>query len=231
MFSYKKIVATSQRYYLKGENPKLLIVSGTHGDEPDTVPIVEEIVERSHDQLPDFLYVPEISPSALKLGTRRNVNGIDVNRSFYAGVNDEEVRQLMSLWSNYSFDLFLTFHEDPTNSEFYLYDGTIEENREGRHLEGTQRLYLLRQDVLSAGVPLFNGVDDPDDPGLGFKAKDGYIHWPMEYNDHSADYWLLVETKRARQVINQEIPGLISKDKKAQIVNSIFKRLVIEKID
>ena len=48
----------SFEYFIKGKNPKLLIHSGTHGDEFEVIDIVKKCVLKYEDKLPDFVFVP-----------------------------------------------------------------------------------------------------------------------------------------------------------------------------
>ncbi len=227
LFDYQEISETGQKFFQKGANPKLLIVSGTHGDEYEIVPLVEAAVFKYRDQLPDFLYVPQVSPSALALRTRKNKDEIDVNRGFVIPPVSLEVKKLMELWEKYNFEIFLTFHEDPQFLDFYLYDGETAENYAKYRLDDKEPFRLLQQDLLAAGINLYTGVDDPEDPKLGYQVTNGYAHWGMIVNDHSADYWLLIDTGRAKQVINPEIPGKLSLGLKEKIIEVIFERLIV----
>lgn len=228
---YTNIPETGQRFCIKGRDPKLLIVSGTHGDEYEVLPFVEEAVIKYLDQLPEFLYVPEVSPSAVALRTRENGEGIDVNDNFFHDTKSEEVRQMMKLWEKYRFELFITFHEDTEKEKFFLYDGATKEFYDTVKLENTPEFQLLCHDVVTIGVELFNGIDELNDPTLGYEVKNGYAYWPMTFNDYSSDYWLLVERAIAKQVINTEIPGMVSVEKKRQIVDAIFQRLLLHVTD
>ena len=197
MLNYQLIPSTGQRFALKGDKPKLLIVSGTHGDEFEVVPLIEEYVGKHYSDLPSFLYVPEVSPSALRLRTRKNADGVDLNRSFVDGTKIEEARQMMELWGRYNFDLFLTFHEDPTQDKFYLYEGVQEKYYSQFSLERQGKLDPLRGGIQALGIELYSGVDDPLDPQLGHQVGDGYVYWPMTFykDDHSNQYLLLVLKK------------------------------------
>lgn len=219
--NYRIIKTTKQKFFLKGRQPKLLIVSGTHGDEYEVVPLVEKLVMKYREKLPDFLYVPEVSPSALTLHTHENGEGLNVNRSFYQGVKSPEVKEMMALWKKFDFELFATFHEDAGQDKFYLYSSF--------RLEKTAVWKMLCRDIADLGIGLYTGVDDPNDPNLSYQVKNGFVHWPMNRNDHSSDYWLLVETKRAKYVINPEIPGKISLSKKMAVVEAIFQRLLLKR--
>jgi len=229
--NYIEIPETKQKYFIKGENPSLLIVSGTHGDEYEVVPLVEEMVMKYADKLPDFLYVPEVSPSAVALRTRKNKDGLDVNRNFFEETLSQEIKEMMELWKKFKFDLFITFHEDPELKEFYLYDGAREEDNERLKLKEDPALKLLKKDITEAGIGLYNGVDDPNDPNLGYESKDGYINTTIfTKNVSGAEDWLLI-TGTAKHIINPEIPGKIPLEKKREIVEAIFKRLLLNETD
>jgi len=233
VFPYTLIPQTGQEYFQSGNEPKLLIVGQTHGDESEIVPLVENVLFNHCSELPPFLFVREISPSASKLGTRENIDGLDLNRSFIVPPPTEEVKQMMELWSKYVFDIFLTFHTDPTAADFYLYDGTKDEDHEKRRLDVTEGFSLLQQDLRNLGIQLRNGIDDSDDPTLGYMTHNGYVYWPMstKINDHATDYWLIMNTGGARQVINPEIPGKASLEQKEKIIDSIIRRLILNQTD
>jgi len=59
-------------YFLSGNNPQLLIVSGTHGDEFAIISSLDEIIQKYIDDLVPFMYIPELSPSAVRQKTRTN---------------------------------------------------------------------------------------------------------------------------------------------------------------
>lgn len=229
IFPYTRIPETGHKYFLSDENPTLLMASGTHGDESEIVPLVEEIVWKYHDKLPPFMFIPEISPSACELNTRENKDGLDLNRSFTVPPPADEVKAMMDLWSNYKFGIFLNFHTDPDASDFYLYDGTKHRNRKKRRIDNTRAFELLKKDIQSVGINLFNGIDDEEDPTLGYEVKDGYAYWPVatKETDYTADDWLIIEADLAKQIINPEIPGRATLEQKGIIIESIIRRLIL----
>jgi hypothetical protein len=229
IFPYTRIPETGQEYIISGVNPILLMTSGTHGNESEIVPLVEGVVWKYRKKLPSFMFIPEISPSACKLNTRNNKDNLDINRSFIIPPPTDEVKAIMDLWSKYRFGIFLTFHTDPTATDFYLYDGHKDKDHKKRRLDITEGYTLLNKDIRSFGINLFNGIDDTEDPTLGYEVKDGYTYWPMstKINDHSTDYWLIMDTGLAKQVINPEIPGKATLDQKAKIIESIIRRLIL----
>ena len=65
-------------------NPKLLIIAGIHGDEPEsTVLLSEELRHLNPDELKNAVILCA-NPDGIARGTRANVNGVDLNRNFSA---------------------------------------------------------------------------------------------------------------------------------------------------
>ena len=66
-----KLGSIENRYFLKGVKPiSLQIDTGMHGDEKEVIPVVKDILDTHLPKLKSLLYIPEISPSAVKLETR-----------------------------------------------------------------------------------------------------------------------------------------------------------------
>jgi predicted deacylase len=109
-------------YYKKGVKPILLLMSGTHGNEYKVIKPLINIVYLYSSKLPDFIFIPEVSPSAVKKHTRENDSNNDLNRKFTEQTDDTEARTIMRIVSNYNFKLGISFHEDPELNSFYMYD-------------------------------------------------------------------------------------------------------------
>lgn len=110
-------------YYIRGTHPKWLIDSVTHGNEAGVKKSVGCFIADNEERMPDFLWVPEVSPSAARLGTRRNARGVDVNRVFGDDTEEVEAQANISVWQRHRFTLHLSFHEDTDRTnEFYVYD-------------------------------------------------------------------------------------------------------------
>lgn len=140
-------------------------MSGTHGNEYHIIPAVTKAVQKLSLNLPDFMYIPEASPSAVALKTRENECGHDINRGFSELV-DSEVNSLKEVLSTLSSVIAISFHEDLESQEFYFYD---------THCLGSLQLEGFRSRVRALGVPLRTGIDDPDDPALSYMITDGYV--------------------------------------------------------
>jgi len=103
----KKYSANGITYWIKGKNPNLLISSGMHGDEYQVIDLVFKYLRKNYRELPDFLYIPHLSPSAVKKGTRKNKFGHDLNRSFLKRATDKEALTVKRILSKRKFTLFI----------------------------------------------------------------------------------------------------------------------------
>jgi hypothetical protein len=198
---------------------KLLILSGMHGDESGVIDCVRTYI--AEHNLPEHVYIPEVSPSAVAARTRRNRYGHDVNRSFFDPPKDPEVSEFTSGISGKYFDLCINFHEDPDLAQtFYLYDsGQL----------STDQLLSLRSSVIEAGSGLHTGTDDPLDADLDLHVEKGYISTPYDSLPQDAGFsWVWFSrhgiTKRD---VDIEIPGKASTEMKQKLVNLIFDTMHI----
>lgn len=209
-------------YYISGDDPKLLIHTGTHGDEWEVIGLVESYLRNNEKRLPDFLYVPEVSPSAVAKGTRNNWANRDMNRSFYAHLDDPEVLANIKILKNRKFDLMISFHEDHEfENEYYVYDV----GRDGKE----NKLVLSHNQLLKErGICLMNRVDSPDDPDLGYLFVDGYKKFEHKDNlDHGIAGWIL-DTKIAEEYLMPEIPMKAKIETKKMIVDTFFEEVVLK---
>lgn len=209
----------------KGDLPEVLIVSGTHGDEPRVVSSVEAAMKKHAEELPSYLFIPKLSPSAMSLGTRKNKYGNDLNRSLRPDAGDKEALVVMELLRRYHFKTCFNFHEDPESSDFYVYDAF------GERLENSPRWEGLKNEIMGMGVDLLNGIDDPSDPALGIEFRDGLHYFPnmppgLENNDGMMGTWLGTENL-VDKFLNLEVPGKIPQEKKDSLVDAIFRHLIL----
>jgi len=218
----KVILDVSFCYYISGENPRLLIHTGTHGDEFGVIEIVKKAIEKYEGMLPDFIFVPEVSPSAVAKKTRNNWADRDMNRSFFAHRDDPEVKVNIEVLKNRHFDLFVSFHEDHEfENEYYIYDvgrGRTE-----------NKLVLKHNRVLKErGIRLMNGVDAPEDPNLGYMFVDGYKKFEHKNDtDHGIAGWIM-DTKIAEEYLMPEIPMKADIKTKEMIVETFFEEIIVK---
>lgn len=172
------------KYHIKGNSPKLVIHSGTHGDEYHVIEPLRKVVERLYDELPSFLYVPEVSPSAVLLNTRENALGHDMNRVFWGANFDPEVIANKQILATVSHAIALTFHEDLENNAFYIYDSEKLSN---------DLLEALRARIRTLGLTLYNGQDDFEDEQLQYVFDHGYacVKQGDHYKGPFVDDWAM----------------------------------------
>lgn len=205
------------RYYIKGLSPKLLIVSGIHGDEQSIIPVITNYLAGNDLTLPDFLFVPKVSKSAVENNTRINMYGHDLNRKFYDGSDDEEANSIINLLKQYSFDLSLDIHEDTEFYAFYFYDSGELSNKE---LDKYRGLFTRKQ------MKLFSGIDDPQDPALHYTVLNGYVpharsSHPNTLYDGTFFDWV-ISSNVSKRALTLEIPGKVSGEEKEKIIHLFF---------
>lgn len=218
MNRYTSDILPELEYFVKGNNPKLLIHSGTHGDEFEVIDFVKKAVEKYEDKLSDFIFVPIVSPFAVKNKTRVNENGHDLNRIFYSDSNEIEVQENIKILDNYKFDLFVSFHEDPLSDEYYVYDS-------GYNTTESDIIKSHNQKLKSLGIKLLNGIDDMEDADLGYEFKEGYrkfIETKKDLTNGMITVWSMLE-KNVQTCVTPEVPGLVGLKEKELIVNTFFE--------
>lgn len=207
-------------YILSGESPRVLLLSGMHGDEYESGALLEHYLRTYASSLPSFLYIPQVSPSAVEVKKRKNRYGNDINRQFVRGSKDPEALSVMSLVSQYRFSLCVDVHEDPDRTlGFYLYDSeqmTINE------------LERYRELVQQTDARLYSGVDDVDDEHLNLLVEKGYVSLGFEKTAGTAGFlskWLYDE-RRANRSFTLEIPGKAGRTVKQQLISSVVPFLL-----
>lgn len=210
-------------YFRSGENPKLFIHSGTHGDEAEVTEFVREALIKHEESLPPFIFVPIVSPSAVERKTRENESGNDMNREFFSNSPDPEVQVNIEIMKDKRFDLFVSFHEDPLETNYYLYDVGYREMENELVLKHNQ---LLK----NSGVELLSGIDDAEDSSLGYEFIEGYkkfIHPKNYHDDGTISAWVL-NKHIAEEYLLPEIPGKASREVKRFIVDSFFTEVILK---
>lgn len=220
----KVLGKTEIPYFVSGESPTLLIHSGTHGDESGVIESVRTAVEKYEKQLPDFLFVPTISPSAVAAQTRANMDGLDLNRSFFDDSRVSEIEANLSIVRGHKFDLMVTFHEDAFwESTFYLYDINC-------GIDGDKAWENFKAEIEVLGLNLLNGTDDPKDPTLNFSFVDGYHYFSAAaegYLGGSFDAWA-IRNGVIKGALVPEIPGKLTQEKKNKVVDLFFRRFLVK---
>jgi murein peptide amidase A len=164
-------VYTLRRYVFLGPaggaaTLKIGIVAGIHGDEPEGCRALTQFVELL-EGCPDlalgyclYLY-PVSNPTGFEDNTRHSRNGKDLNREFWRGSNEPEVRMLEAELEAQRFDGLISLHSDNTSDGLY---GFV------RGATLTQHLLRPALDAAAELLPL-NQHERID----GFHAQDGLI--------------------------------------------------------
>ena len=203
-------------YWQKGDSPRLLIVSGAHGDEHGVVPIVSREIEKQASALRDFIYIPELSPSAMRRKTRLNENGEDIERGFYEGSPHTEAHAIMEFLRGRTFDLCVSFHEDKEWNGFYLYDIAQKLNMQG--------FAPLCESLVRRGLSLHTGGDDREDPLLRHRVENGYVYIPIDRTLIKQPFFgsWLVKHAIVSRILVPEVPMRLSREEKMHVVSACF---------
>ena len=109
-----------------GERLKLGFFAGIHGDEPAGGWALLDFAESLLAQPElgegfEFDFYPCVNPTGLERGTRLNAAGFDLNREFWRGSDQPEVRLLEPELARQLFDGIIALHADDTSDGLYGY--------------------------------------------------------------------------------------------------------------
>lgn len=218
-FYLKQRKLANINFLQKGTNPTLLLMSGTHGDEYEVIEPLKKIINKYSEKLPDFIFIPEVSPTAVKLKTRRNESGHDTNRKFFDGTDDVEAKTVMNIVTKFNFRLGVSFHEDWEYDSFYLYDS---EKMDSKMLNN------FKTHIKEKNIGLYSGVDDSRDVTLGSIVHDGYITIPPESEKIiQGDFWdWALVNGFVKRLLYPEIPSNLPLQNKIFLIDLIFQDLI-----
>jgi hypothetical protein len=214
MFNEKKM-KHSIPYIKKGLNPIIGVDTGTHGDEYKVIHSLQLFISNNFSDLPDFLYIPKMSPSAVRKHTRENEDQVDINRVFFSNSPFREVQEIQSILRQYRNLLYYSFHVDTGCRKFYMYDT-------GRMTH--EELDIYRNSMHKNAIGLFSGIDDTD---LGCEVYEGYVSF-LDYPDTmngSVVNWTMHEGIITRAFVI-EIPGLVHQHEMNRITSVVFPILL-----
>ena len=150
-----------------GHDPILLgLFAGVHGDEPaGCVALVEFLLALAREPKRAAGYelwvYPVVNPSGIEVGTRESRAGKDLNREFWRGSSQPEVKLIEAELRDRRFHGLITLHSDDTSDGIYGYT-------HGRTLDEA----LLRPALVAAERLLPRDLRETID---GFAAKEGMI--------------------------------------------------------
>lgn len=158
----------------RGEGKPLVYLSaGMHGDEPaGPLALLELLREGVLDERLGWALLPALNPDGLRLGTRGNAAGVDMNRDYLRRETAEVAGHVAWLEGIPVPEVFVSLHEDWEVDGFYLYEIRHGEEREEETralLEEARGVFRLEEGpwidghrVREAGW-IFHGVE-PDEP-------------------------------------------------------------------
>lgn len=211
-------------YIINGSTPQILFTSGTHGDEYEIIEPLTQLLSKLARRLPNYLYLPEVSPSAVAAKTRLNSENLDLNRNFFNHSKSFEARSVMELLKKYHFQHSFSFHEDPEYFDFYLYDISAQPLP-------AAIITNLQIAIRAFGISLLNGYDDESDDQLKYIFREGYRFFPVvapATNTHGMlSEWMFAENLLTNRFITFEIPGKLTPQQKTQLTELIFTHLIL----
>lgn len=191
-----------------------------HGNENESGALLMAFLADNGTLFPDFVYIPEVSPSAVSAKTRINAYGHDINRQFTTNTQDPEALSVMHIVKSYRFSLCIDIHEDPDRTmSCYLYDTA---------LMTTDELEAYRACIRTTDARLYTGIDDIDDEHLMLQVDKGYVSLGYEQSSETAGFssrWLY-ESGIAKRTFTVEIPGKAAPSLKQSVIQKLIPYLL-----
>ena len=125
----------SLEYYLPGASPRFLLFSVLPGNEFESGPLLEHNLIEHPENLPDFLYIPPVIPSAVAAKTRK-ICTVTTSTGSFADDADPRPDPLWPLFHRINLPFVWISMKILTTLGFYLYD--TDQMSEGR-LNATAR--------------------------------------------------------------------------------------------
>lgn len=220
----KNILPNSNfEFFTKGDRPILLLHAGTHGDEHEVIDIVTKTILKYESQLPSFIYVPHVSPSAVSQKTRHNSAGFDSNRIFLDDTDEAEIKWNQEVMRMSIFDLAVSFHEDPEYKTYYIYDDGVDHSKSD--------LILAHNDYLTKnGIDLLNGPDDIHDASVTPEIfTNGYKKFDFVAGDDTGEILSWGMNKGIiKHALIPETPGNIDMAAKELIIDGFFSMVLVK---
>ncbi len=149
-----------------GDEPlRIGLFAGIHGDEPEGVRALVRFLA-SLEQEPEpaqgycFFAYPICNPTGFEDGTRNSRNGRDLNREFWRGSREPEVRLLESELIAHSFHGIISLHTDDTSDGFYgfAHGATLTHDLIGPALKAAGQFLPVNENKMIDGFRARNGV-------------------------------------------------------------------------
>ena len=207
---------------------RILIVAGIHGDEPSGPhaalsalldPVFKKRIARAGVV---FNIVPLANPSGTMRGTRKTINGHDVNRCFSDEPQHNEPFECTAFRNflkniRQPYDLLLSLHEDPGYDAFYLYDAEC-----GRTSPLIQNIFSI---ITKHGVRRYTGLDEPELGGGIIRGGYANVSANASRTLPTLEEYAL-RNGYAKKTLTPEIPGKLPLAKKIKLAIELVKTAV-----
>jgi hypothetical protein len=148
-----------------GETIRVGLFAGIHGDEPEGVHALVQFVQLLEAQAELaagyclFIY-PICNPAGFEDRTRHSRSGKDLNREFWQGSREPEVRLLQSELVAHAFDGIISLHTDDTSHGFYgfAHGATLTHNLIEPALAAAAEFLPRNANEVIDGFPARNGI-------------------------------------------------------------------------
>lgn len=141
------------------------IFAGIHGDEPAGSQAARQLAawaRRRPAELAGFelTIFPVCNPGGCRAGTRHSPCGMDLNREFWTGSDQQEVRALEKELRAGQFHLIIALHEDDTSQGLYGFAGAhpLSASILARGLHEAAKVLPVNEGVVIDGFPAQGGV-------------------------------------------------------------------------
>ncbi len=165
----------------EGNDKRVLISAGIHGDEPAGVETICSFIKnndyRNFLQNWEIIIVPCINPFGYEANIRTNHEGLDLNRKFKSTDPSQEVIIAKNLFDS-PFDLTIELHEDVDSSGYYFFHSSAGSSPPllvEKILNSVKSVMPINMDSEIEGIPANRGVIER----VGIDDKMDW--WPMAF--------------------------------------------------
>ena len=148
-----------------GDPLRVGIFAGIHGDEPAGTLAAHQLATWAQTMPPQLagyelhLY-PVCNPTGVAAKTRHSRAGLDLNREFWCGSDQPEVKQLEAELRAERYDVIISLHEDDTSYGLYGFvsGGLLSEHLLEPALTAASQFLPRNQAPIIDGFPAFRGI-------------------------------------------------------------------------
>jgi len=185
------------------DQPRVLVISGTHGDEPSGVDACLKVL-RDPPKSVAVSFIPLLNPIGRERGTREEAEGKDPNRGWRKGKDrgiptpeGDIIKDNKELLADLGRDGALSIHEAREDTRFYVYDS-----------EGGKNPGAVAYRVRDVAKQFFPEARDDEKDSFGDKIEGGII---LNSNDDAFEDWMYFNVGIS-PVILLEVPAKASWD-------------------